>query len=83
VTGDANVAPSIQRMLLAHSPMLEQETGWSVAAKATAQGATMEIHVASQDELTQIKALGIFGIMTIGAHHQEHHMLIATGQSPH
>lgn len=83
VTGDATTAVSIQRMVLSHSPMLQQATGWSVEAEERADGATMTIQVASKDEMNQVKGLGYFGLMTVGAHHQQHHLMIAMGRSPH
>jgi hypothetical protein len=83
VTGDEITAQSIQRMVLAHSPMLQQSTGWIVKAKEQSNGATMEVQVTSQVALNQVLGLGFFGLMTIGAHHQQHHLMIASGRSPH
>ena len=83
VTGDPSVALSIQRMVLAHSPILQDVTGWSVNAKIQGDGATMSVEVASADEVEEVAALGFFGWMTIGAHHQQHHLMIAEGHSPH
>lgn len=83
VTGEDVIAQSIQRMVLAHSPMLEQATGWPTVANEQPSGATMEVQGTSQAELVQISGLGFFGLMTIGAHHQQHHLMIATGRSPH
>ncbi|MCF6445194.1 hypothetical protein [Nereida sp. MMG025] len=83
VTGEAEVAGSIQRMVLAHSPMLAQSAGWSVSATPEDDGASMTVQVQSEQELDQVLGLGFFGLMTIGAHHQQHHFMIATGRSPH
>ncbi len=83
VTGDATSVPSIQSMVLAHSPMLQQATGWSVVAEERANGAMMAIQVASEDEMNQVTGLGFFGLLTIGAHHQQHHLMIAMGRSPY
>lgn len=83
VTGDETVAASIQRMVLAHSPMLQRSSDWSVIAEEQDGGATMMIRVGSDEELNQVTGLGFFGLMTIGAHHQQHHFMIATGRSPH
>ena len=30
----------------------------------------------------KIRALGFIGVMTRGMHHQQHHLMIARGQSP-
>lgn len=83
VTGSKLVAPSIQRMVLAHSPMLQNAAGWSVVSEKQPDGAIMEITVKSQDDLHEVSGLGFFGVMTIGAHHQQHHLMIASGKSPH
>ena len=34
-------------------------------------------------DAAQIQGLGFFGLMTIGAHHQEHHLMMAKGAGPH
>lgn len=83
VTGDQVVAASIQRMALAHSPMLQGSSDWTVTAGEAEGGASMLVQVGSDEELNQVLGLGFFGLMTIGAHHQMHHLMIATGQSPH
>jgi hypothetical protein len=33
--------------------------------------------------LPRLKALGFIGLMTLGMHHQEHHLMIASGRGPH
>jgi len=83
ITGDEVVSASIQRMVLAHSPMLQGSSDWIVIAEELNDGATMLVQVGSEDELNQVLGLGFFGLMTIGAHHQQHHLMIATGRSPH
>jgi hypothetical protein len=83
VTGDQVVAASIRRMVLAHSPMLQGSSDWTVTARGIEGGASMLVQVESDEELNQVLGLGFFGLMTIGAHHQQHHLMIATGRSPH
>ena len=83
ITGNDSVAASIQRMVLAHSPMLQGASGWTVTTKERAGGAMMGVAVGSEEALTQVSGLGFFGLMTIGAHHQQHHLMIAAGRSPH
>jgi hypothetical protein len=83
VTGDATVAMSIRRMVFAHGPMLQQTTSWSVMAEERSDGATMLVQLKSMDEMKEVIGLGFFGLMTIGAHHQQHHLMIAMGHSPH
>ncbi len=83
VTGEDTVAASIGRMVMAHSPMLAQASGWDVRAALQSDGATMTVMTTSDDELAEVLGLGFFGLMTIGAHHQQHHIMIASGMSPH
>ena len=83
VTGDKMVAASIQRMVLAHGSMLQETSHRTVRTQEIETGATMTIVVGSQLEMQQVSGLGFFGLMTIGAHHQQHHLMIATGRSPH
>ena len=79
VTGDDVVAASIRRMVLTHSPMLQGISDWTVIADETEGGASMLVQVRSDEELNQVLGLGFFGLMTIGAHHQQHHLMIAIG----
>ena len=83
VTGVGRTIVSIQRMVTAHAPMLAAETGWSVDTNTNDEGATMTITTSNKTELEKIKALGFYGVMTIGAHHQMHHLMMATGMNPH
>jgi len=83
VTGDDVVADSIRRMVLAHSPMVQGSSDWTAIAAEMGGGASMLVQTASKDGLNQVLGLGFFGMMTVGAHHQQHHLMIATGRSPH
>ncbi|WP_187428686.1 hypothetical protein [Roseobacter fucihabitans] len=83
VTGDDVVASSIRRMVLAHSPMLQGSSDWTVTAGEIDNGAFMLVQVGSDDEMSQVLGLGFFGLMTIGAHHQQHHLMIVVGRPPH
>ncbi|MCT4656013.1 MAG: hypothetical protein N4A65_09415 [Cohaesibacter sp.] len=83
VEGEGSVIGSIQRMVLAHAPMLEADSGWKVKAQATPEGAILTVDTKSRETQQKVSALGFFGLMTIGAHHQMHHLMIATGNDPH
>ncbi|MFK7880745.1 hypothetical protein [Roseobacter sp.] len=83
IIGENEVVPSIQSMVTSHSPMLAAETGWSVASTSISDGATMAIEVPDHTDLNQVLGLGFYGVLTIGAHHKKHHLMIATGNSPH
>jgi hypothetical protein len=83
VSGNAEVAQSITRMVTAHAPMLAAATGWQVDVATTQTGATLTISAQTDGEFATIEGLGFFGVMTIGAHHQSHHLAIAKGATPH
>ncbi|WP_253279954.1 hypothetical protein [Phaeobacter sp. 11ANDIMAR09] len=83
VMGQGDVVNAVRRMTLAHSPMLEMAAGWSVAAEPSDGGATMRVEAGTDQELARVLGLGFFGVMTIGAHHQAHHMQMALGEAPH
>jgi len=83
VSGPPESIGSIQRMTQAHAPMLANATGWSVTSKPMPNGAELQIRSEDQNELAKIQALGFYGVMTVGAHHQQHHLMIATGRNPH
>lgn len=80
---DETVALSIGRMTHAQAPMLAASTGWTVDATPRQDGATLMISVTDDVALAEVLGLGFFGVMTLGAHHQAHHMAIATGADPH
>ena len=83
VSGQGEAVGAIQRMTTAHAPMLAAETGWEVDVDQTSSGAVLRITVSSEDELARVTGLGFYGLMTIGAHHQAHHLQIALGDDPH
>ncbi len=74
VAGSPRVVEALHRMLPAHTPCLDAETGWTTDFKAEAGGMTVIV----QGETEVIGALGFHGLMTIGARRQEQHSGIAT-----
>ncbi len=83
VTGTGEVADAIKRMVPAHAATMDGVDGWHFSATETADGATMTVTGASQADTAKIRALGFFGVMTRGMHHQAHHLMIARGMNPH
>jgi hypothetical protein len=82
VTGQGPVADSIRRMVVAHSASMNGVNGWQYTAVETEEGATMTVIVPPQDQ-ERLRGLGFFGVLTVGMHHQEHHLMIARGENPH
>ena len=79
VTGNERTRQGIRTMVPAHASFLETETGWEVAVTEIEGGVLMRV----EGDRSQIKALGFIGLMTIGAHHQEHHLMMAKGNIVH
>ena len=82
VTGDGAVPDSIRRMTAAHAATMDGVNGWHFAAKDTNGGTIFDVRVPPQD-MAKLKGLGFIGVMTVGMHHQEHHLMIARGDHPH
>lgn len=82
VSGEGRVTDAIQNMVPAHAGVMDGFDGWSYTPYLTADGATLEIRVPDGDRV-KLAALGFFGIMAQGGHHQAHHWAMASGSNPH
>ncbi|HUG28619.1 MAG TPA: hypothetical protein VMK53_10030 [Gemmatimonadales bacterium] len=82
VTGAGRVADAIQRMVTAHAPLMEQAGPWRAVATPVDGGVRWSVTAREASDLaiqTRIRGLGFIGLMVQGAHHTEHHLLIAKG----
>jgi hypothetical protein len=82
VTGDGAVSDSIRRMLIAHAATMSGVDGWTFEAHPIAGGASLTVHAPPKD-VAKLKGLGFFGVLTLGMHHQMHHLMLARGHNPH
>lgn len=73
------IAASIERMTIAHAQTMSGQAGITLTAASVPNGARLTA-AGNADLLT---ALGFIGIMTLGAHHQDHHLALARGGLPH
>ncbi len=78
ITGSATVAPSIERMALGHASVMDGTDGWSYSGEIVANGATLTVLVPDAD-LAKLKAIGFYGLLASGPHHQQHHWAMANG----
>lgn len=83
VTGAGPVRESIRRMVTAHAATMSGANGMTIAAEDHPEGAVMRVTVSDPADPAKLKGLGFFGIMTLGMHHQAHHLMIAAGRAPH
>jgi len=80
VRGNGRTLRAIQTMVPAHSAELEKINNWKTQTSLTDSGITLTITSSDPREITKIAGLGFFGVMATGAHHQSHHLLMATGK---
>jgi hypothetical protein len=82
VRGTGRVRDAIQRMVVAHSRMLDQLDGYRAQAAETATGARLTVRArdgADSPIAIRIRSLGFIGVMTLGDHHDRHHVALARG----
>ncbi len=72
---------AVSRMVPAHAPVLSADTGWT--SQVLLNGDEIVWTVTSSKDAKMIRALGFFGLMAIGDHHQPHHLGMATGSMAH
>jgi len=83
VTGEGRTREAIQRMVLGHATSMGDAEHWTMTAERTATGAVVTVMAKQASDLPRIRALGLIGMMSEGAHHQAHHWMLATGERPH
>lgn len=81
VTGSPAVVQAARNMVPTHAKELDKMSEWSASGEPMAGGAKLTITAQTQEVLTKITALGFFGLMATGAHHQPHHLEMARGKS--
>uniref|UniRef100_I2Q6L9 Uncharacterized protein n=1 Tax=Desulfovibrio sp. U5L TaxID=596152 RepID=I2Q6L9_9BACT len=82
-TGEGRTLEAIRRMVTAHAAMLDGYRGWHVQAEDIEKGMRLRVTSETAGEAAHIKGLGFFGVMATGAHHQQHHLMIAKGEMMH
>jgi hypothetical protein len=83
VSGEGPVVGSIQRMTRSHFAETDFGKGWKMTVQPTATGADVTVVSPNPVDATEINGLGFFGILTMGAHHQPHHLMMARGAMRH
>ena len=78
-----NTLKALQNMVPAHATELDKMGVWRAKGEANEHGATLTIKPQDRSDLQKIKALGFFGLMATGAHHQPHHLGMANGTMVH
>jgi hypothetical protein len=84
VTGAGRTEPAIRAMVIPHAAELDQMAG--LAAKTEAIPGGVRLTVTARDAenakaVARVRGLGFIGLLTLGAHHQPHHLAMARGQA--
>lgn len=82
VTGEGRTREAIQRMVLGHASAMGDAEHWTMTAERSDNGAVVIAMAKQASDLPRIRALGLLGMMSQGAHHQPHHWMLATGRQP-
>ena len=84
VTGEDDATrASIRSMVPAHAETQQGSAGLQLTSARTAEGAVLTVPGHGPAAEARIRALGFFGLLTVGGHHQQHHLAIATGRTVH
>ncbi|HUQ83314.1 MAG TPA: hypothetical protein VM076_19325 [Gemmatimonadaceae bacterium] len=84
VTGDGRVATSIRAMLHAHAPQLDALGTYRAQVEDIPGGARLTVTAAKAGDAAteaRIRGLGFVGLLTLGAHHAQHHAALARGEA--
>lgn len=82
VTGSGKTKAAIQRMASAHAGIMNGTGNWVFNPVEHSNGVVLTVST-SADDMDKLRAIGFFGIMALGMHHQDHHWMMATGSNPH
>jgi hypothetical protein len=83
VTGTPDVAAGIKRMVGSHFAQPDVGNGWTFNATPRDDGAVITVTSANPAQAARIAGLGFYGILTMGEHHQPHHLMMARGAMKH
>ena len=82
VTGTGRTLDGIKRMVPAHVHELSQ-LGWNAKTEDLPNGVKLIVTSTDAKQVTKLRALGFMGIMVQGAHHQQHHLMMAKSEFSH
>ncbi len=83
VTGAGRTEPAIERMVIPHAAELDQMPGLAAETERIRWRATDREARNAEDAkaVARVRGLGFIGLLTLGRHHQPHHLAIARGQA--
>ena len=84
VTGAGRTEPAIQRMVVPHAAELDQTPGLAAETEPIPGGVRLTVRARDAEDakaVARVRGLGFIGLLTLGAHHQPHHLAMARGQA--
>ena len=84
VTGEGRALESIQRIMAAHTPMLDGLPDFVATSGVIPNGARLTVRAenpADRKIIAKIRGLGFIGLLTVGEHHAAHHLALARGDA--
>jgi len=83
VTAEGDALGSLHRMSEAHADFMARELDWDMAITLLDSGISLDIRPASEADIARVRALGFYGWIALGGHHQVHHWAMVSGRDPH
>lgn len=84
VTGAGRTEQAIRAMVVPHAGELDRMPSYRATTSPIAGGVRLIVLARNPDDtrlVARIRGLGFAGLMTEGAHHQEHHLAMARGEA--
>jgi hypothetical protein len=82
ITGTGRTVQAIHHMIPAHARELDALDDLRASAVTAPDGARLTVTAGQPNDakvVAKIRGLGFIGLLTVGAHHQEHHLSLARG----
>jgi hypothetical protein len=84
VTGAGRTESAIRAMVVPHASELDQTPRLAAKVEPVAGGVRLTVtarDAADERAVARVRGLGFIGLLTLGAHHQPHHLAIARGEA--
>jgi hypothetical protein len=84
VTGAGRTEPAIRAMVIPHATELDQMAGLAAKTEPIPGGVRLTVTARDTEDakaVARVRGLGFIGLLTLGSHHQPHHLAMARGQA--
>ena len=84
VTGAGRTESAIRAMVIPHATELDQMPGLAAKTEPIPGGVRLTVTARNAEDakaVARVRGLGFIGLLTLGAHHQPHHLAMARGQA--